>query len=139
MVKLKSKNDSRAMRFIGRFRPDFMTRYWTTVGDTIYYPTSVQDPNHKSHDDAVSHELVHVSQYRKFGKALFLFLYLFVPVPFFFAYFRWKFEREAYLVQIHEGALVENVVQTLWSGYVCPWPRFLMRKWFHKKINQNRS
>jgi hypothetical protein len=134
MVKFVSKDDSRVMKLIGLLRPDFTKTYWTTVGNTIYYPTNVKDPYHKCHSDTVKHELVHVEQYRKLSVPLFLFLYLFVPFPVFFSYFRWRFEREAYLTQIRAGALTENVVQALWNGYLFPWPRFLMRRWFNRQF-----
>jgi hypothetical protein len=55
----------------------------------------------------------------------------------FLSYFRWKFEREAYMVQIERGAKAEDVVNLLWSSYLFPWPKSLMLKWFKKEIDDN--
>ena len=107
-----------------------MTVYWTTVGETVYYPTTVQDPT--VHIKVLEHEQIHIDQYKKYTTPLFLSLYLLLPLPILLSYFRWKFEREAYLVEIRAGAPIEAVVDILWNGYGWPWPRVWMRKWFEK-------
>lgn len=129
-MKFKAKVDSWWCRLVGKINPSFMSHYWTTVGETVYYPNTVSNPNYIWYKDTVEHEQVHIEQYKKYTVPLFLFLYLLVPLPILFSYFRWKFEREAYLVQIRKGADVEDVVQALWLGYGWPWPKSWMRKWF---------
>ena len=133
--KLKSQGSNWYMRLFQKFRPNF----WITLGDTIYHPDGI-DPNDKKYDTIIRHEEVHVKQMKKYGLVPFLFLYAFVPVPFLFAYFRWKFEREAYLVTIMSyppgvrDIVVGNVVDSLWGNYFLTWPKPLMRKWFHEQI-----
>ena len=122
------------MRFVGFFRPDFMKYFWTTIGNTIYYPTNVVNPHSKKYNTTIKHELVHVAQYEKHGKLLFLFLYVFFPLPVFFSYYRWKFEREAYLVEIKSKKDIDFVVDLLHDAYVMPWPKSLMKKWFEKNV-----
>ena len=137
-VTLRSKADSRLMRVLaGSLRVlgnhAFHESYWTTLGRTVYYPTSVSDP--LAHADILEHELVHVRQWRRFGPWLWL-SYLLLPLPFGLAWFRFRWEREAYLVQIARAPdrerEIERVVQTLWSGYGWPWPRSRMRRWFRR-------
>jgi len=132
------------MRFIGFFRKNFMTYYWTTINNTIYYPTTVNDPESLWNQPTVEHELVHVVQQKKYSLPLFLLLYCFFPIPIFGAYFRWKFEREAYLEDIKANMdpvchkmdweiLSSGAADTLWDGYFWCWPRNLMYKWFMKQ------
>ena len=116
-------------RLIGRFYPAFQTSIWTTVGETIYHPHT--ELGAKVPYQVLEHEKVHVAQYRRLSVPLFLFLYLLMPLPIGLAYFRWRLEREAYLLEINEhGRGIEDVVQTLWHGYGWPWPRRWMRAWF---------
>lgn len=137
-VALVPKADSRAMRLLARLLPaagtrGFMERYWTTVGRTVYYPTSVRDP--LAHRDILEHELVHVRQWERFGVLMWI-SYILLPLPFGLAWFRFRWEREAYLIQIERAAdrdrEIERVVNALWYGYGRPWPRALMRSWFRK-------
>lgn len=135
-VRLVAKRDSRLMRVLGLLlcavgTRGFNERFWTTLGRTIYYPTSVHDPF--AHPVVLEHELVHVQQWRRWG--LFLWIsYLLLPLPIGLAWFRFRWEREAYLVQLarapdreHE---IERIVDVLWFGYARPWPRSWMRRWF---------
>jgi len=85
----------------------FLTKYITVIGNTVYVPPSW----HSSHDVAraivLRHELVHMRQCKKHGHLLFTLMYLFFPVPVFFAYYRKKFEQEAYEETLR--AMVEYV------------------------------
>lgn len=114
----------------------FMDGFWTTVGETIYYPSSVKNPLDSQHASILEHEAVHVVQYRK-NKAFFTVAYIFLPIPCFFAYWRWKYEREAYMVQLKRNSspeAIEWVVNTLWSNYAWTWPKSWMREWFEKEL-----
>lgn len=133
-IKLVSKQNSFWMKLIGILSPDFMLSYWTTVGNTIYYPIEVIDPGDKQWRMVIEHECVHIKQYEKYGKFLFLFLYVFIPLPMFFSYFRWKFEREAYMTEIKNEIDVDIVVESLYSGYVFPWPKRWMKEWFEREL-----
>ena len=108
-------------------------RYWTTIARTIYYPTSVHDPF--AHPLVLEHELVHVRQWQRWG-VLFWLSYLLLPLPFGLAWFRFRWEREAYLVQLEHAAdrelEITRIVDALWSGYAWPWPRAWMRRWFER-------
>ena len=76
-VKIRFKDESPFMQLCGKlafFNPSFMTSITTTIGDTIYFPS------HKWLEESygrawrvLCHELVHVVDYRKQGKAGWLF------------------------------------------------------------------
>ena len=126
-VRCKKKVDSAVWRFIGWLAPSLLTDYYTTIGKTIWMPKgqNVVPPR------VLAHEMVHVKQWEKWGP-LFLIAYLFLPVPFGFAYCRWRFEREAYLLDIKAGLPIDAAVSVL-RQYGRPWPARWMRKWFEKK------
>ena len=116
---------------------------WTTVGDTVYYPDAIEDPY--LFPEIIEHEKVHIGQYKKLGVPLFLFLYIFVFLPVGLSYFRWRFEREAHLVEaklylaekrtdIH--TIVDEMVKSLWHYYGYPWPKTLMKSWFLKQLKK---
>lgn len=134
------KEDARIMRAIDWIartlvcNPGFM-RYWTTLGRRIYFPSGVEDPYH--HPQIMEHELVHVAQWDRWGW-FFVASYLLLPVPFGLAWFRWRWEREAYMVQLRSvrpeflEVQIDRVVDRLWCDYLWTWPRPLMRRWFRR-------
>lgn len=117
----------------------FLTDYFTTIGPWIGVPAQWEliAPAHRV--AVLEHELVHVRQCKRFGLGsailglpLFGLLYLLAPLPIGLAWFRWRFEREAYVVGIrvklethpHERAhLINNATFQLTGGaYAWTWP-----------------
>lgn len=103
-LRIVQKSDSVFMRFLsfclllvtlGKMR-SFMDVFVTTVGDTIYVPTQWGAMSDTDRCGVLRHERVHLRQQRKYGKLLFGFLYLVPILPVGLAYFRAKFEKEAY-------------------------------------------
>jgi hypothetical protein len=68
----------------------------TTIGYTVYVPTSWGEMSEVAKIIILRHERVHMRQRKKYGALLFSFLYAFFPLPCVFSYFRMKFEMEAY-------------------------------------------
>jgi hypothetical protein len=81
----------------------FMDDFATTIGSTVYIPSSWRRYSAVAKCLILKHERVHLRQQRKYGKILFALLYLFVFLPIGLAYFRAKFEKEAYEVSIREA------------------------------------
>ena len=102
--KLVKKSDSLFMKILNvllriitfNSQKFFMTRYITTIGETVYTPDSWADMSDRSKIIVLRHERVHMRQKKKYTFLLFTILYLLIPFPFFIAYFRMKFEKEAY-------------------------------------------
>lgn len=70
-MKIAFKNESRLMRFLGKvlfFNKQFMTRYITTLFDTIYFPNKeLFLKNVENSICIVAHEKVHIQQSKKLG------------------------------------------------------------------------
>jgi len=101
--KILRKEDSTLMRAIhwflvvitfGSMRA-FLISYITTIGYTVYVPTAWPMFNSAEQMEILRHERVHMRQRRRLSMPVFSFLYLFV-LPFGLAFFRKKFEMEAY-------------------------------------------
>lgn len=140
--KVLKKSESSLMKTIGRFlkfvsfgkMTTFMDSFITTIGTTVYVPDSWDSRSSSSKAITMRHERVHMRQARDWGRIAFSFLYLFFPLPFVFAYFRMKFEKEAYeesLIAAYEyygttlftQALKDDVVQHFTSAeYMWMWP-----------------
>lgn len=128
-LQIKYKDQSAFMKFIGTllfFTPAFMTTYTTTIGSTVYLPSSsFVNSRPVSAAIVLLHELVHINDSHKLSKPLFGFLYL-VPqilalfcLPLFLiswkialplvllfasplpAYFRMYFEKRAYFTSLY--------------------------------------
>lgn len=98
------KSDSGFMKLIARLllivtfgqQKTFMTSYVTTIGQKVYVPDGWNRWQDQAKLSVLRHERVHMRQARKYGMLAFSILYLLVPFPLFFAYYRAKFEWEAY-------------------------------------------
>ena len=71
-IQLLPKNSSKLMKAIGWFfgitkiSPEFMERYYTTIGETIYAPDSVlENPIVENLVRTVAHETVHIADSNK--------------------------------------------------------------------------
>ena len=137
-VRVRIKSESWLMRAIGcLLGRKFLERYWTTVsGSTIWAPIGTDLSRLDQYRVVIHHELVHVMQARRWP-VLWQLSYLLLPLPVGLAYFRWRSERAAYLVDLRAGRVtVERVVQSLWSVYGWTWPRGLMRRWFLREMDR---
>ena len=83
-LSVKKKSSSKLMKAIGwlfgvtKISPEFMTRYITTIGETVYFPDAMlENPNSESILRVMVHESVHAYDSKKLTGPLFKFLYLF--------------------------------------------------------------
>lgn len=114
----------------------FMTKYFTTIGYTLYVSGAKWDlMSSTSKACLLRHERIHMRQRRKHGMLLFSFLYLFFPFPTLFAYWRMKFEWEAYsetlrayheyfgLQYVQNSQLRRDIINHFTSAeYIWMWP-----------------
>jgi hypothetical protein len=75
---------------------DYMTRYHTVIGDTLYVPLSWDRTADVDRAIVLRHERVHLRQRRRLGLPLMTFLYLIPFFPLGLAYGRARLEWEAY-------------------------------------------
>lgn len=128
-LEIRYKDESTLMKILGKilfFNKSFMTNFTTTLGSKVYFPNKkFVALRPLSSLVVLLHELVHVSDSKKWTQILFSFLYMFplalvvvflplllvswklflpllvlslLPLP---AYFRMVFEKRAYLVSLY--------------------------------------
>lgn len=98
------KSDSGLMKFIGAFlrivtfggMKSFMDSFTTTIGTTVYTPSSWDSMDDAGRCIVLRHERVHMVQKAHYGMWLFTLMYLIPIFPIGFAWFRAAFEMEAY-------------------------------------------
>lgn len=121
----------------------FMTGFITTLGQKVYVTDFWKQGSLIGQVEILRHERVHMRQARRYGRFLFSFLYLMVPLPAGIAYFRKKFEQEAYeesMRALHEylgeGAFVHHnreaiITQFISANYFWMWPfRKNVEEWY---------
>ncbi|GAB4309550.1 MAG: hypothetical protein Kow0069_08950 [Promethearchaeota archaeon] len=98
---VKLKCEDRFQCLVGRvgrpFNKRYATHYTTTFHPGIYVPHTFLKWKPGRIVELFDHESVHLRQYARVGGTIpYLFLYLLVPLPLLLAYFRYKWEKEAY-------------------------------------------
>lgn len=131
----------------------FMTGFITTMGNKVYVPSDWADYPLVSRTSILRHERIHMRQAKKYGRLLFSLLYLVVPFPVGIAYFRKKFEQEAYeesLRAAHEwrGAAAldsaelkkRTLAHFTTAEYFWMWPwRASLNKWYDDAVARIKS
>ncbi len=123
----------------------YLDRYVTTFWHTIYVPDDWEARPIEERWATLRHELVHVRQFERWGGAMAV-AYLLLPLPLGLAWFRMRFEREAYeetLRAWHElggraacERLRAHVTGQFTSGaygWMWPFPRAIER-WFDEFV-----
>jgi len=94
---VKYKDESIFMKILGKllfFNKDFMTRYATTIGNTVYFPSrEFVESNQLSSIVTMAHEYRHARDSKKITKVLFSIAYLLpqllAPFMLFFGFISW--------------------------------------------------
>lgn len=132
---------------------NFLTGYYTTIGPWVGVPQGWEHRRTQDRIATLKHEHVHVKQARALGLGsavaglpLFFLLYVVLPLPIGLAYFRWRFERVAYVVGINvkvgyrpkdRAHEIDNAVRQMTSGkYGWTWPfKKSVRSYFEKHVD----
>ena len=85
---------------------EFMTRYVTTIGRTIFLPSGWGDRSPESRYVTLRHEAVHLRQFRRYGLVLTALVYLVPFLPLGLAWGRARLEWEAYAETLRATAEV---------------------------------
>jgi hypothetical protein len=114
-LELREKSSSALMKVInvcllvitfGRMKT-FMTSFTTTVGYVVYTPSLWGGWSEKAKLMILRHERVHMRQRKAKGSFWFSISYLLLPFPILWAYYRMKYEMEAY----------EETLKAKWEYY----------------------
>lgn len=130
----------------------FLTGFITTLGEKVYVNDGWDSLPLANKASVIRHERVHMRQSRKYGRFLFSFLYLAFPLPVGVAYFRKKFEQEAYeesLRAVHDyfgpngftPRLKEYTLAHFTTAqYFWMWPwRKDLEKWYDSAVEKIKS
>lgn len=152
--KVVKKKDSLLMKTINVFLKgitfgkmnSFMDGFITTVGTTVYVPSSWDERSPSTKAITMRHERVHMRQAKEKGRVLFSLQYLLLPFPIGVAYYRMRFEQEAYeesLKAYYEyygnkftPALKQSIVDHFTTAeYFWMWPwKAGIEKWYDKVV-----
>ena len=155
------KTDSKLMKLIdvclkvitfGQMKT-FMTNFITTLGVKVYVTEKWESSRLVDKVEVLRHERIHMRQGKKYGRFLFSFLYLLFPLPVGLAYFRKKFEQEAYeesiraIYQYHGEKAASSsrvrefiISQFTTANYFWMWPfRGNLEKWYDSTIEKIKS
>lgn len=133
---------------LGRMR-DYLGSYQTTIGKYVYVTPDWDDWPADRRYVTLRHEAVHLRQFRKLTLPVMALLYVFVPLPMGLAYFRARFEMEAYAESIRAAAEVWGrdvaasadyrghiVEQFLGASYGWMWPfRRAVERWYDRVLS----
>lgn len=125
----------------------FMSSFTTTIGCTSYVPSGWDGWTEEAKVSILRHERIHMRQTKTYGVVLFSFLYLFAWFPIGLAYWRSKFEKEAYtetlrayrdfgypLDDLRKQQIIEYFTGPAY-GWMCPFHKS-MSNWYDATLEQ---
>jgi hypothetical protein len=132
---------------LGRMR-SYLDSFQTTIRCTVYVTDDWDDRDALDRYVTLRHEAVHLRQFRRYTLPGMAFLYLLVPLPVGVAYFRYRFEREAYEESIRAAAEIygpahvrspafrERIIeQFTGASYGWMWPfRRSLERWYDRVV-----
>lgn len=89
----------------GRMRT-YLDSFQTTIGKTVYVTADWDEWDADDRYVTLRHEAVHLRQFRRYTLPVMAVLYVLLPLPMGLAYFRARFEMEAYAETIRAAAEV---------------------------------
>jgi hypothetical protein len=130
----------------GRMR-GYLDDYVTTIGSTVYVCSDWDGRSDGDRWATMRHEAVHLRQFRRWTLPGMTLLYVLLPLPMGLAYFRMRFEREAYEETIRcnaelyglgyvRGELRDHVIAQFKGGsYGWMWPfRRALERWYDDQV-----
>ncbi|NVB77529.1 MAG: hypothetical protein HOV81_03960 [Kofleriaceae bacterium] len=152
--RIVKKQDSRFHRAIhhalvvvtfGRMR-SYLDSFQTTIGKTVYVTADWDDWDADARYVTLRHEAVHLRQFRRYTLPVMAVLYVLLPLPTGLAYFRARFEMEAYAETIRAAAEVYGpahvrterhrkyvIDQFMGPSYGWMWPfRRSLERWYDR-------
>ena len=127
---------------------EYLTRYHTVLGFTLYVPTAWPDGSDEGRYVLLRHERVHLRQRRRYGMLGMALIYMLPILPLGLAYGRARIEWEAYVETLRataevrgidaarDPALHDYMVKQFTSGaygWMWPFPR-VIRRWIRDAL-----
>lgn len=134
---------------LGQMR-DYLDGYQTTLGQRVYVSGNWHAKSPGEKYVTLSHERIHIVQFQRFTLLGMAILYLLVPLPMGLAYFRARFEKQAYGESIRAAAELygvshvkapgfrEHIInQFMGPSYGWMWPfRGSLNRWYDGQLAQ---
>ncbi len=131
----------------GRMR-SYLDSFQTTIGKTVYVTPDWDDWTPDERYVTLRHEAIHLRQFRKYTLPVMAVLYVLLPLPLGLAYFRARFEQEAYAETIRAAAEIHGleyvrgsehrsyvIGQFLGPSYGWMWPfRASLNRWYDRVL-----
>jgi hypothetical protein len=131
----------------GRMR-DYLEGYQTTIGRTVYVTPDWEQRDELDRYVTLRHEAVHLRQFRRWTLPVMALTYLLLPLPMGLAWFRARFEQEAYAETIRAAAEVHGparprdpyfreriISQFTGPSYGWMWPfRRTLERWYDRVL-----
>ncbi len=133
---------------LGQMR-GYLDSYQTTLGQRIYVTPSWEARSKADRYMVLCHERIHMRQFRRFTWPGMTLLYLLIPLPMGLAYFRARFEMEAYAesiraaaeiygkAHVEESSFREHILKQFSGasyGWMWPFPEFMAR-WYQRQLD----
>jgi hypothetical protein len=132
---------------LGRMN-SYLDAFQTTIGGTVYVTADWNERDADERYVTLRHEAVHLRQFRSFTLPGMALLYLLMPLPMGLAWFRARFEKEAYAESIRAAAEVWGpayprrpefrrhvIEQFLGAAYGWMWPfRGALERWYDRVL-----
>jgi len=126
----------------------YLDSFQTTIGKTVYVTADWDDWTPDERYVTMRHEAVHLRQFKKYTLPVMAVLYVLLPLPLGLAYFRARFEMEAYAetvraaAEVHGEAHVRSdehrkyvIDQFMGPSYGWMWPfRVRMGRWYDRVL-----
>lgn len=127
----------------------YLRGYQTTIGWTVYVTPDFEERDEVDRWIVMRHERVHLRQFRRYTRVGMGVLYLLAPLPVGLAWFRARFEREAYEETMRAAAEVHGleyvrrqgfrdyiVRQFMGPSYGWMWPfRRSVNRWYDRVLS----
>jgi hypothetical protein len=131
----------------GRMR-SYLDSFQTTIGKTVYVTADWDDWDPDRRYVTLRHEAIHLRQFQRLTLPVMAVLYVLLPLPMGLAYFRARFEKEAYAESIRAAAEVWGadyprresyrnyvIAQFLGPSYGWMWPfRRSLERWYDQVL-----
>ncbi len=127
----------------------YLGSYQTTIGMTVYVTSDWDGRAADERYVTMRHERVHLRQFQRYGLVGMALLYVLMPLPMGLAYFRARFEMEAYEETIRAAAAIYGIDHVRTAGfrdyvvrqfvsasYGWMWPfRRRVEAWYERTVN----
>ena len=126
----------------------YLGSYQTTIGSTVYVTPDWDERDPDARYVTLRHEAIHLRQFRKYTLPGMALLYILLPIPMGLAWFRARFEKEAYEETIRAAAEVYGpdyprgtayrryiIDQFVGPSYGWMWPfRASLERWYDRVL-----